>query len=336
MMLADTPIRLDRLDHIPTSLIGSEPEAILDSLPHPSVITLAGDRGPPLWLSLLLHGNETSSFHVLRMLAERYRDRPPPRDLSIFVGNVRATAAGKRFLPGQPDFNRIWSDGESPYHALVREVTEIAREQNPFASVDIHNNSGRNPHYGCVNALRPADLHLAAMFDQLGVYYRTPSSTQSIAFSAFCPAVTIECGKTGDHDGHMHALDFIDRVLDLDRFPDTAPTKDALKLYHTVGSMIVDPDASIAFAPDEADVVLDEGLEALNFVDLQAGAYLARAGSPRSPIAVIDEQGHDLTDLFFDVDDGRISLKRPATPAMITRDLDIVKQDCLGYLMERL
>ena len=148
--------------------------------------------------------------------------------------------------------------------------------------------------------------------------------------------MTIECGKSGDPDGPVHALAFIDRVLELDDFPDTAPPDDALQLYRTVGSMIVDPAASVAFAPGEADLVLDEGLEALNFVDLAPGTCLASAGSPRKAIAVIDEHGHDLTDRFLRFEDGRISLRRAATPAMITRDLAIVQQDCLGYLMEPL
>jgi len=44
------------------------------------------------------------------------------------------------------------------------------RLRDVFASVDIHNNTGLNPHYGCVTALRHASLHLAAMFSRTVVY----------------------------------------------------------------------------------------------------------------------------------------------------------------------
>ncbi|QLC24815.1 peptidase M14 [Parasphingopyxis algicola] len=333
MTQQDAVIRLDRLNQFPAGLTDIGPREIATVLPNPALIMIPGEREDPLFVSTVLHGNETTSFFVLRELARKYGATPPPRSLMIFVGNVRAMAADARYLPDQHDFNRIWADGDSPFHHLVRQVAEAAREQDPFASIDIHNNTGTNPYYGCVNALRPADLHLAAAFAPVGVFYRNPSTTQSVAFSQFCPAVTIECGKSGDEAGIAKALWLIDHVAALEHFPDHAPPDEAVRLYQTVGSVVVDPASSIAFGDSGADLALRPDLEAMNFSDLEAGTYWATAREPARALRVIGEHGDDLTDQFFVADGGRISLKRAATPAMITSDESVIRQDCLGYLM---
>ncbi|MEO1169866.1 MAG: M14 family metallopeptidase [Pseudomonadota bacterium] len=336
LSVAAAPPILDRIDYLPDGLWQAEPRDTCTIFPNPTLIELTGERPAPLCLTTLLHGNETTSFFVLRALAERYRDRPLPRSLTIFVGNVRAMAAGVRFLPDQPDFNRIWAEGDTPYHRLVHEVADIARAQGPFASIDIHNNSGTNPHYGCVNALRPADLHLAAMFASIGVYYRNPPTTQSIAFSSFCPAVTVECGRSGDEAGIARAVDLVERTMRLDSFPDTPPPDDAMSLYHTLGAVLIDPDCDFAFGGETSQLSLRPDLETLNFTDLPADTQWATVRDPVSPLRVVDEHGGDITAQFFVRDGDTIRLRRPATPAMVTQDRNVIRQDCLCYLMEPL
>ena len=53
-----------------------------------------------------------------------------------------------------------------------------------FASIDIHNNTGLNPHYGCVNRLDPPFLHLATLFSRIVVYFKRPLGVQSAAFAS--------------------------------------------------------------------------------------------------------------------------------------------------------
>ena len=308
---------------------------ILRVLPNPTLITIDGERSPPLFLSTLLHGNETASFEVLQALARRYADSRPPRKLLIFVGNVEAAASAVRLLPGQPDFNRIWAGGDSMFVALADHVKQVARVAAPFASIDIHNNTGLNPHYGCINVLRPSDLQLAAWFAPIAVYYRNPPTTQSMAFAEICPAITLECGRSGEASGVIEALRLIDRVMTAETIAIDPSLASTLRLYETVGRVLIDPACSFSFGEAQTELVLRADLEHLNFRDVSAGEQLGTCSYPAIPLTVVDEQDRNLTAQFFAQRDGSIVLTRSVTPAMLTRDHAVIRQDCLGYLMIR-
>ena len=329
-------LRLDRMDGFPAGLATVARADILRVLPNPALIRVAGRvDGPPLFVSTLLHGDEDASFHVLQALARA--PAPPARPLLVFAGNVGATSANVRRRDDEPDWNRIWAGAPdaSPHHALAAGVIAAARAVGVFASVDIHNNTGANPHYACVSALKPADLHLAALFSRVAVVYRNPPTTQSVAFSAFCPAVTLEAGRSGDAAGAAHALRLVEAALRLDHFPAHAPPPQDLALYETVGRLVVAADAVIRFghAPADGDLVLPPDLDRLNFSDLPAGALLGH-GAPGA-LRVADETGADVTDCFLEMRDGAIRLARPLTPSMLTTKEAAIRLDCLGYLMMR-
>ncbi|MEO0983460.1 MAG: M14 family metallopeptidase [Pseudomonadota bacterium] len=328
-------MKLDHFDHLPAGLAGASPRNVKAVFPRPALISLPGGRAEPLFVSTLLHGNETTSFEVLQHLQARYGSKAPPRSLLIFVGNVDAAAVGVRFLDGQPDFNRIWAHGDSDQHALAREVLSIARRREVFACIDIHNNTGDNPLYGCINALRPADLHLAVTFAPQGVYYRNPPTTLSIAFSALCPSITIECGRSGDKAGADAAIDLVEHAMRLDEFPAHPPPANALALFETTGRVLVEPGATISFGASPADLVFEPDLETRNFKAMAAGSPWARASSPQA-LRVVDEHGGDMTADFFRFDRGRLVLAKDVVPAMLTRDKDVIAKDCLCYLMTRL
>lgn len=326
-------LSLTRMDRFPPELDGLDVRAVRRAFAGPALVTIEGERRGPLFVSTLLHGNETTSFDVLKHLAARCRQGRPPRDLMVLVGNVAAAEAGLRVLPGQADFNRIWDQGDSAEHALAAEVLDTARAAGLFASIDLHNNTGDNPVYGCVNALRPADLHLAARFAPIGVYYLNPPTTQSIAFSRLCPAITVECGRSGDPDGLAAATGLVDWALEQESLPDTPPAPGALTLHETVGRVLVSPGNSVAFAPDRADLTLRRDLEHLNFRPMRAGDLVGESAGDGLPLTVCDEHGHDLTGEFLCRDGDAIRLVRDVTPAMVTPDLSIIRQDCLCYFM---
>lgn len=138
-------------EDIPDGLLDCAVEDLHNILPGPTLIHLPGRREEPLFVSVLLHGNEPVGMQAIQQVLKRYTNQQLPRALSLFVGNVSAAANKQRRLDGQPDYNRIWEDGDTAEHAMAAEIVTQMREHNVFASIDVHNNTGLNPHYGCVN-----------------------------------------------------------------------------------------------------------------------------------------------------------------------------------------
>jgi succinylglutamate desuccinylase len=310
-------------------------------LPGPTLIHLSGRRPEPLFVSVLLHGNEDTGLKAVQSVLAAYRDRELPRALSLFVGNVQAAAKGQRHLPNQPDYNRVWPGADSaglPEHAMTRSVVDQMRARGVFASLDIHNNTGINPHYGCVNRLEAPFLHLAALFSRIVVYFKRPLGVQSAAFSQLCPSVTVECGKPGSAESEAHAAAFLEAALHLAHFPAQAVVSQDLALYHTVATVKVQDQARFTFLGGaDAQLWFEPALDHLNFHDLPAGTRFARvaAGSPQ-PLVVTDEDGREVTHDYFEIRDGELRTRRVVMPSMLTLNEEVIRQDCLCYLMERL
>jgi len=331
---------LRELDHLPEGLLRIEAEGLVQALDGPTLIHLTGRRPEPLFVSVLMHGNETVGWEAVRGLLARYDGgRQLPRAVSIFIGNVTAAARKVRRLPGQPDYNRVWpggETGESPESEMMSQVVEIMRPRRPFASIDVHNNTGLNPHYACVNRLDTAFLHLAMLFSRTVVYFLRPSGVQSMAFAELCPAVTLECGKVGQAHGVEHALQYLDACLHLSELPHHPIPAQDIDLFHTVAQVKVSPEASIGFAPTAGDIVFEPDLDRLNFQELPAGTSIGRIGDGGlNLLDVRDEKGRDVHRDYFGLREGQLLLQRPVMPSMLTRDLEVIRQDCLCYLMER-
>jgi succinylglutamate desuccinylase len=73
----------------------------------------------------------------------------------------------------------------------------------------------------------------------------------------------------------------------------------------------------------------------MNFRQLEPGTAFGRTRLA-FPLDVRDEGRRDVSEDYFACSDGTITLRRTATPAMLTLDARVVRQDCLCYLMERL
>ena len=335
------------LDQLPHGLLDCAARDLHRILPGPTLLHLPGERPQPLFVSVLLHGNETTGLTAIQGLLRKYDGHRLPRSLSIFIGNVSAAAQGRRHLDGQPDYNRIWPGADHggeqrPEHRMMRQVVEEMRARRVFASIDIHNNTGLNPHYGCVNRLQPRFFRLATLFSRTVVYFIRPKGVQSLAFAELCPAITVECGKPDQPFGAEHARDFVDTCLHLEGLPDTPVDEHAMNLFHTVATVTLREEASAGFAADEEaadwDVTFPADLDHLNFRELPADTAIARVRKNPGPLPlrVVDENGVDVSSHYLHIDDGRLRLSRAVMPSMFTLDLDIIRQDCVGYLMERL
>ncbi len=330
---------LTTLETLPERFLDTPAHALHRILPGPTLIHLPGRRPQPLFVSVLLHGNEDSGVVALQSVLRTHAQRPLPRALSILVGNVAAARAGLRRLDGQPDYNRAWPGSErhgaTPEHAAMSEVCRSMLARKVFASIDVHNNTGINPHYSVVNRLEHSVLHLALLFSRTVVWFRGLPGSQTSAFAAHCPALTVECGKPGTPANEAHAARFIEACLHLAQFPSHAVHEHDIDLYHTVATVRVPPGVSFAFGEAPADVNLHPQLDHMNFRQLAAGKAFGRSTLAR-PLEVRDESGRDISEAFFSARDGSIRLQRAATPAMLTPDARAIRQDCLCYLMERL
>jgi hypothetical protein len=331
------------LDELPGGLLERKARDLEGLLGAPTLVHLAGERSPALFVSVLMHGNEDVGWEGVRTLLrerlERFGELRLPRSLSLFIGNVSAAAAGVRHLSGQPDYNRVWPGTDLPHtpeHDLMRRVRDTMARRGVFASVDIHNNTGFNPHYGCVNLVDNRYLHLATLFSRTVVYFIRPKGVQSIAMSELCPAVTLECGKVGDRHGSDHAKEYLDACLHLSSLPEHPVAAHDIDLFHTVAQVKVPQGVSFGFPPGDADILLSPGLERYNFRELPPGTAFGRVTCRRGcRLDVRDEGGEDVAGRYFRLEDGELRLVSPVTPSMLTRDEAVIRQDCLCYLMER-
>jgi len=223
------------IDHYPDGFLDIDARHLHSILPQPTLMHLAGRQQPSLFVAILLHGNEDTGLKAIQQVLKKYAERELPRALSIFVGNVTAARDGVRRLDGQPDFNRIWpgTEHDAPeQQVMAQAVINEMQQRGVFASIDIHNNTGLNPNYACVNTLDQRFLHLATLFSRIAVYFIRPKGTQSAAFAKLCPAIAIECSKPGNPEGVARAAELVNACLHLTDFP-AHPVAATILIYFT-------------------------------------------------------------------------------------------------------
>lgn len=349
------PLTLTELDHLPAGLLDCPARELHRLLPGPTLIHLDGRRRPALFVSVLLHGNEDGGLVALQQVLRAHSAQGLPRALSLLIGNVAAARQGLRRLDGQPDYNRVWPGADehigTPEHRLMGALHTRLVERGLFAAVDLHNNTGTNPHYAIVNRLDTAGLHLARLFSRTVVLFRGVPGTQTAALAAHCPAVAVESGKPGVPANEAAAARFLSACLHLGGFPAHALPEADIDLYHSVARVKLREEVSLYIEPARegadpspsrgetghrwpADLVFDARLDHRNFLELEAGALLGHTRHPM-PVEARDEAGRDVSADFFTTTGGRLCLARPAMPAMLTLDERVLRQDCLCYLMER-
>ncbi len=326
------------LDKLPEGLLSCEADELYQVLEGPTLIHLPGRRPEPLFVSVLLHGNEFTGWLALRSVLQDYQSQQLPRALSLFIGNVAAARGHRRLLDGQPDYNRVWSGTGLPEQQMMRQVVEEMKQRHVYASIDIHNNTGHNPHYACINRLGHSFMQLAVLFSRTVVYFIRPEGVQSMAFAGLCPAVTIECGLPGLPLGIKHAREFILAGLKLNEIPNHPLTQGDIDIFHTVAIVKVPEVLDISFENDiAADIYFPSDLDRLNFSELPVNTQLARQGGRRKVwLEAWDEEGREVGSKYFYYHDNEIRLAASVMPSMLTRDPRIIRQDCLCYLMERL
>ena len=340
---------LTQLNHVPEGLLDTPANKLVDILDGPTLLHLPGELDPPLFISVLLHGNEETGFLALQQLLRDYRDQELPRSLSIFIGNISAAQIHVRKLEGQPDYNRIWPGCElndTPEQKMAQQIVDIMAQRNVLASIDIHNTSGHNPHYACINSLDQPFIQLALLFGRTVVYFLRPKGVQTMAFASICPAVTLECGQVVEHGAMNHALSFLKKVISLKELNSDVVIEEDIDLFHTTAIVKLPRDISFEFMNKDEPSINEQKilnfpgtLDDLNFRETDVGTLFAhvKAGSEQELLLnVQSEQDQQVYHKYFSVIDHELRTSRSIMPSMLSVSDKAVSLDCLGYIMERI
>lgn len=329
---------LHELTRLPEGFLTVSARDLHRVVPVPTLIHLSGAQPRPLFVSMLLHGNEDVGLRALQQVLARREGRKLPRALSLFIGNVDAARAGVRRLDHQPDYNRIWGAdapvGEMQH--LAQRVIAAMRRREVWKALDLHNNTGRNPLYSCIHDVDEAHLALARRFSPRALLIHSQASLGA-AFTPLCPTITCECGEPGNAEGIAQAAALVDACLD--EAVDEANERTPLDLFEAFAVLKVAPHSRLGGTHDSpsalgADVLLPPDIEALNFRALQAGQVLATTSADEAsePLQAFRLSGEALAGIVQRK--GReLCLAVDAVVAMLTRDERAIRQDCLGYLM---
>lgn len=321
------------LSSLPTGFLDCTTDQLYKILNGPTLINLPGSNPEPIFICTLLHGNETTGFDSLQRVLKCTDLAALPRSVSIFIGNVGAARHGERRLPGQQDYNRIWCAGASDEHVMTRDVLSFMQQRRVFACIDIHNNTGRNPHYAIVATLEKHHLALAGNFSRQVVYATYPDTSCAAAFASLCPSITIEAGVVGDTTGVDHVARYLTYCLNNDDWRHHDPGN--IDLYHTVAIVKIKESCSIGLAGEDTDVELAPDVDRFNFNMLDPGTCLGSARNGSVDCLVVEgAQGRGRLSDYLTLQDGELRTVKPIMPAMLTTDCDIIRMDCLCYLME--
>ena len=327
------------IDGIPDDLLEMSTADLHQILPGPTLLRIPGKKEPPFFICTLLHGDEPTGFLAVQQLLKRYtqQKKPLPRSIWLFLGNTTAARNQVRFLPDQPDFNRIWKGGTLPEHRVVEQLLALLESNKPFAGVDIHNTSGKNPHYACVNKLDRAFINLGNLFSPMIVYFTRPEEVISRALADLCPAITVESGQANDPFGVDHVLDFLEQCLLLETISENTNGTTDPRVYHSIARIEIPDGCRIGFGEScrDTDFNFIENLESMNFVEQAENTLIGWRCNPGLKLMVVDEQGKDVSEGFISYENGEIRLMRSVVPSMLTTFAPNILGDCLGYLMQR-
>ena len=316
------------LRHIPEFLPRCDATDLADTLRSPTLLDLRSNGKPPLFVSTLLHGNESSSWIAMRSLLQEWAGAESAPSCMVFIGNVHAARHAQRCLEGQPDYNRIWEGGESEECDLAERVIHEIRDAEPWLVLDIHNNSGPNPHYSVITDTHPETLATAALFSKTAIYACHPKGVMTRRTSEICTSVTIEVGLPSDSQSAVRARNYVVKLTTLDCPPSHQIQE--LEVFRNHIRVTIDETGGKAH-PELRN--LDETFDDMSFCKVPTGTcFYRRTGADL--VRAWDDTGADRTAEVFKVLPDRQVLRKDVILSMYTRDPFIARQDCLCYFLE--
>ena len=322
-------MRFDLHHALSANVLDCTAAQLADVLRGPTLFDLGKPGKAPLFVSVLLHGNETSGWEAIRKLFSKYPELVNTSSILIFVGNVLSAQKGVRKLDGQPDYNRVWNGGSTPEHKLAEDVIAYADSKKPWCAIDVHNNSGPNPHYSVITDLAPATRALASTFSSLAILAKQPPGTLTQAFSDLCTSITIEAGIPADPDSSERATALIRQLLSEGKLAEGSP--ESLEIFDNFVRVTVEPEIA---NQDRTFPELNPELDTFNFKCLPAGSLVCSLKDRSRGIRANDVEQRDVTEDYFVVEDTEVRLRQDVIMSMYTRDPLIAVQDCICYFLK--
>lgn len=317
-----------------------DPLAFLESLEGATAWRVPGrDRSRCRVVTTLLHGNEPSGFLALHDWLRSGRE--PAVDALCVLANVEAAslrpAFTNRSVPGRRDLNRCFlGPFADPEGALARELLGLIADARPEALVDVHNNTGRNPAYGVGLEPTPEALWLTGVFGDAFVWSHLELGALLEAVP-WCPAVTVEVGKSGDAVADRVAREGLGRFLEDDRLFGPSPRAGRpVRVLRMPMRACIAPGRRLVMAqqPDpDADLTMPDDLDRHNFETVEAGSRVGWVRAGTAPLQLFDEHGRDRAEEYFELVEGELVARRPFMPIMISVDPEVATSDCLFYVV---
>jgi len=334
---------LTLLDRPDPEDIPADPLEFLGSLRGATAWHVAGrDRSRLRIVTTLLHGNEPSGFLALHDWLRS--GSVPAVDVIGLIANVEAASIypvfTHRSVPGRRDLNRCFHGPfDDPEGALARAILDLIEDRTPEALVDVHNNTGHNPAYAIGIAPTHEALELAAIFGRHFVWSHLTLGALLEAVPE-APAITVEVGKSGEDVANRIAraglTQFFESESVFDATPRAVDPAASVRVLKMPMRARVRSGKRLVLAQEihpDADLTLPDDLDRHNFETVSAGSRIGWMRGDGSVLELIDEQGKDQADVYFERRGDELVARRAFMPIMITVDAAIAASDCLFYVV---
>jgi hypothetical protein len=176
---------------------------------RPGADPRAGPSEPPVFVSVLLHGNETSGWEGVRRLLTRRRRCHAAAQPDSVHRQRRAAAAGVRTLPHQQDYNRIWRGAQGPRARWRARCLPSSRGADAVCGGGPAQQHRPEPplRRGHRSAARQSGARLPVR--RQGRVRARAGHGADARLAGRCPAMTLELGPIGDPRCDDRAFDYV-------------------------------------------------------------------------------------------------------------------------------
>lgn len=313
----------------------------LHQLRGPTIIKISGrDENRCRVIVTLLHGNEPSGLKAVHRLI--LESCVPEVTILVAIVSVDTASAAplfsNRFLSHQQDMNRLFlppfnhEQGE-----LAESLLDIIREAQPEAVVDIHNTSGDGPAFSVCVGRHARYLDLASLFTHRLIITGHKLGALMEVTDMGCPVVTIECGGSMQPESDEVAFRGLKRFFSQPQLYQSVSIEE-MDIYHHPVRLELCKGGQLTYSCEQqsdVDITVSEHIDRRNFGVVRPDTALAWVGFRGiSPLCVRDEQGNNVIDKYFVVQNNKLYPRITLKLFMATTNPEIAISDCLFYAVK--